>query len=104
MYLIQKNNIQQAWKTFSVEIKRRYRVIFEDRPIEEIISDFYLRRWISKAELLKLHRFQYNELLGRLERALQDYNDLTKSFSLRCMENFDEGMLKQLLDQKKAQI
>lgn len=101
---IQKNNIQKAWKNFLVEAKRRYTIIFESRPVETIIADFYMRRWISKAELLKMHRHQYNELLDRLEQSIQDYNDLMASFNLQSMHNFDEGLMKQLLNIQKAKL
>jgi hypothetical protein len=104
MYQIQKNNIQQAWKNFLVETKRRYKSVFEVRPIVEIQMDFMAKKWLSKSEIKRLYFHDINEKFKQLADAQKFNDDLMASFNLQTMHNFDEGFMKQLMLIEKAKL
>lgn len=104
MFPTLKNNIQQAWKNYSAEAKRRYNSIFEERMLSEIDDDYKAKKWISRAELTRLltHRLAIAE--NAINAARRDYNDLLSSFNLNSMENFNTGLTKQLLHNKQVSL
>lgn len=96
--------LQQKLIIVRNEIKRRYTSVFENRSNDEILSDFTAGKWISKTELIRMYNYQYKLLATRLEQSERDYNDLTRSFNLNSLNNFNTALTHSLLHNKKVSL
>lgn len=85
---ILKNNTVNRWKIFSVKIKRLYDIIFNTRNIEDVRTDFFSHKWISKEELVRLIEHEEAEFVKSYTALNDNYIDLLKSFNMNALSNY----------------
>lgn len=94
MSLIPKNKLKSHLKNFLVELKRRYFCIFETRNIEEIRSDYFNKKWISKEELFRLLEYEEQQFIREYKLLSDQMNDTLSYFNMNSLANY------QLLERK----
>jgi hypothetical protein len=80
--------LKSLWKNYSVETKRIYNIIFEERDIENVRKDYFDNKWISKSELLRLIEHEEKSFIKEYDRLKQEYNDLLNSFNMNALANY----------------
>jgi hypothetical protein len=88
MYQTLKNNLSIRWTTFSVEFKRRWNIIFEERSIEDIRNDYLRGLWISKEELMRLKEWETQEFIKEYQLLRGQYLDLLSGFNMNALSNY----------------
>ena len=83
-------NMKKIWKTYLLEIKRRYQIIFKFRDITAISTDYYNNKWISKAELKTLFLYEKQQLMIAVNLANDNYNKLFEGFNIGVIKNYQE--------------
>lgn len=76
------------WKTFLVNLKRIYNIIFNDRDIEQIRKDYFDNLWISKSELCRLLEYEENQFINNYSQLQNQYNDMLKYFNMNSLSNY----------------
>lgn len=76
------------WKTFLVNLKRIYNIIFNDRDIEQIRKDYFDNLWISKSELYRLLEYEENQFINNYSQLQNQYNDMLKYFNMNSLSNY----------------
>lgn len=82
--------MKTIWKTCLLEIKRRYKSIFEHRDIISIGTDFYNNKWISKSELKQLFVYEKQQLMIAVNTANDNYKLLMENFNIGVIKNYQE--------------
>ncbi len=77
-------------KNYLPKIKRIYHIIFENRELETIRSDFYNDLWISKKELQRLFQYEIDQLVQWAVRERDDKNLLLSHFNIGTMRAYYE--------------
>jgi hypothetical protein len=75
-------------KNYLDNIKRIYRIICEHRSVEEIRTDYYQHKWITKTELILLFEFEKLELIRLYKEKENEYNTLISGFSTHSFSNY----------------
>lgn len=82
--------MKKIWKTYLLEIKRRYQIIFKFRDINSISTDYYNNKWISKSELKTLFLYEKQQLMIAVNLANDNYNRLFEGFNIGVIKNYQE--------------
>ena len=88
MYQTLKNNLNSLWTNFSVEFRRRWNIVFEERPIDVIRQDYLTGAWISKEELIRLKEWETQEFIKEYELLRSQYIDLLSGFNMNALSNY----------------
>lgn len=78
------------WKKCLAECKRRYQIIFEQRDIKLISTDYYNKKWISREETNRLFLHEKQHLLMEVHNAQDSYNKLLEGFNIGVIKNYQE--------------
>lgn len=76
------------WKTFLVNSKRIYDILFNVRDIETVRKDYFSKKWISKNELMRLIDYEEKQFVIAYTELHKQHVDMLGAFNMNALSNY----------------